>query len=366
MFLEVDVPVKNLLTVNSSNETLSGKATYANLRHCALSELFKYAPKRNNIPAYAWKNFGTHFTYCDIQDSQLISHHVIRSDEELTIALTNAATKNLMDDNDGIILHIQCKFINQFHYKEKETEKIRKQATAAAEQVFNTLKEWVKKASQFVKDQTSKNESEDYVVLPKETKGSNYGQEHLRPIEWTTRFIHALMVPDVDATWTHVSSEEQQMQKEKKNGNNHVDQYEEIADSLLQGIDTVSSFVWKLFNNNEQFWRKIESKNELSITPSKADENISLSSFPSTSTDSLAVIDKVEDNDKSFEQGVEIVFDCNGEYTNEEEWKVFFDPNEAIMIDSPWDAEVISISSSSSSSSGSEDESSWAIFSDEE
>jgi len=190
----VDIPVKNLLRVNAKKETLSNEASYSILRHCALSQLFRFEPNQQ-IPTYAWRNFLTRFTYESSQyahaHGQIVKYN-INNNSELTEALEVAASIHLIEldeyeyeycknetskdkvvektttssstskSSNVIILDIHCEFINR---RSVHVHRQRKDATIAAEHVVKTLQEWIQKASAFVVDIVGDLEHRDYVVV---------------------------------------------------------------------------------------------------------------------------------------------------------------------------------------------------------
>lgn len=448
----VVIPIKNLLTLNSTNQRLSDKASYSKLRHCALSELFKYAPDRK-IPNYAWNNFHTKFTYDQIEQSTTVQAPVqapvqptvsggvmtycsIVNDLELVRALEVAASNLAMDEmynnnhnhNHDVVLDIQCQFINQFHCA--QADKIRKEATAAADHVVNILKilkEWIQKGTKFIKDQSSKVGTEDYVVVVvpdthhrrADNQQLDEVEEKLLPMEWTSRSIQALslLLPEQTSnsnsnnpseTWTAIHNHNGDTEKQVKNANPvvHFNEYEEaidtIADSMIRGLDALSKFIHLAVDEHlENQSRKMKGHDD----DDDDDELLSLSSTPSLAESaSLSSNANSEEEEKEqlsvlSQEGVEVIIDSsqsNSKITTtttntntntntcDDEWRSFFgepmkeaNDDEAIIVNNPCDADVISLSSSEnknddvSSLDGSfayvdDDDSSWAIFSDGE
>lgn len=356
----IDIPVKNLLVVNSNKEKLSNTASYTILRHCALSALFKYAPN-GEVPEYAKNNFKTQFTFYD--SSIKNGTNSIANDEELTKVLEAAAMQHLMDDNENVILRIHCTIINQFRCK--EAEKIRQEATAAAENVVKTLKEWMKKASRFVSDHAAKMTHEDFVVVSDkpEQKGENH---HDNPIDWASRFVQVLLLPEKEQlNLASTSTKKSTLKKEEELLNQYDEAIDAIAGSVIKGFHIFSTFIVKAIEEHQDAKRcDILS---LSSSPSLA-ESASISS--SSSKVSCTMSDDVVE-----EQGVEIVFDSTGKKDAPEEWKIFFgepakEEEEPVLITNPCNAGVISVSSCDESSSFEEvdhsDEVSWAMLSDDE
>lgn len=211
----VDIPVKNLLCVNTNKESLSNEASCSILRHCALSQLFQFEPNQN-IPKYAWRNFLTKFTFesnqhagthanvdadadADADTQGKLIQYSITNNTELTDALEVAATihmieldeyesefdleeykckynietktssKNIIgsttptEKKNIIILEIHCEFINR-----------RKNATIAADRVVKTLQEWIQKASAFIVDHASRHAADrEYVVVASTSSSSH-------------------------------------------------------------------------------------------------------------------------------------------------------------------------------------------------
>jgi hypothetical protein len=483
----LDIPVKNLIQVNPKEETLSNTASYTILRHCALSELFKYSPNRE-IPNYAWRNFATSFTSYQNQtlplkqqdqQGQEVDQEVadienqnpppqthiievkcrIRNNQELTQALEEAAMKNLMDDNDNIILHIHCEFINQYqfchghghghirhahrqarfesaHLHYQEAEKIRREATIAADHVVKVLKKWIHQASIFMNKHTHTNGPEDFVVVTnsdtisdsnstsasssnsnstsnsKNLQGDDDkdGKKKYHPMEWTTRFIQVLLLPEntrannttrvksnsrsnsrsksISKSISNNTRWNQQEKKQVKTINHHNNdenndqlvQFEELLDvvtvSVINGFFKVSKFIQRTVEEHhthkqqrsqsqyQSQYQKCDSLSSLSQSPSLA-ESASAASLSSTSACSFT------DDEELEEQGVEIIFDpTKNNSSDSEEWKIFFGESKdedgdevddedgdedgddeveveaAVMITNPCDVEVISVSSS--------------------
>ncbi len=427
--IAVLIPVKNLLKVNTNEETLSTTANYSILRHCALSELFKYEPNNRTIPNYAHKNFHTHFTYCcnvvDKKSSKIcFTVQTITNSHELTLALEESASTYLLDDNDDIILHIHCKFINQFHYLHKEqVEKLRKEATVAADNAFQTFKEWVKKASHFVKSQVSmigsSNSSEDYVLITSSGTSNNNGKKfcedekedvHHDPMEWTTRFVQALLAPNVSVNLSSQTKERCDEKTEKESQllwyytETQLEQYEDsldaLADSLIKGIDAVSRFVVRAIekhHENKIIVKRDNDDDELSLSPEDHPSlaaSVSLSSISSKSSISSNGSIIIGEDNVVVEEGVEVIVDDS---SSNEEWKIFFgeqDLNcnsgsssssgthsyeeEVVIINTPCDEDVVSLDSCvfeenedkvdnvENNENDAGDDASWAVLSDEE
>ncbi len=416
--------MKNLLQVNSNKESLSNKASYANLRHCALSQLFKYEAD-GKIPNYAWRNFSTQFTYYQAVSSSAhnkttVKELYIRNGEELTQVLEAASTNQLLDDNDNVIMDIRCDFINHFQFNDGEN--LRREATAAADNVVKTLQEWIKKASIFVSNRANQLAAHDYVVVPDDNiRGSKSNNKHhddahkchnkddhdYTPMEWAARFIQILLSPEEEkgrskndlSSWTTVPKHN------SSNSNHHtamtsdihlmMDQYEDtiesIADTVVTGFNRASKFFIAVAKDFDEMAQKNKNKKN-----QNNEDVLSLSSSPSLS-ESSSSYSSTEDNEEDVvkgEEGVEIIFGKKD--GNSEEWKIFFgddegsnDGNEkgdnqaeddgAVLINHICNSDVVSMSSSASSgkddddmssfadvsNSGSDNES-WAMFSDDE
>lgn len=410
---ETEIPLKNLLEVNSSKESLSNKASYGNLRHCALSQLFKYA-SNGKIPNYANRNFLTQFSYYQVpttkEPTTPLKKIRIKDGKELTNVLEAASMKHLVEDNDDVILHIHCDFINEFHFA--EGEKFRKEATAAADNVVKTLKDWIKKASTFVSNHADKLAVHDYVVVPndeprnKSKRDSGERKEEHSPFEWAARFIEVLLSPEERgnpnnlSSWTTIPKNQNQKVDTTDSivDQSVVDQYDEILDNLTdsvgKGLQSASKFIFGIVKDYGEMAEKIQRSHNsnyddvlsLSQSPSLA-ESASISSDSSSSTKLRSGSSELGD-DEVVEQGVEIVFDPfskEGDNGDSEEWKIFFgdafkggavDDVDAVLINHVCNEEIVSISSSEQDDMSSfeelsdhkeeNDNASWAMLSDDE
>lgn len=364
----VEIPLKNLLKVNSNKESLSSTASYSILRHCALSTLFRYAPNRQ-IPYYANKNFVTQFSHYEelpqvesespVSESEMkrtIVKHIITNHMELTQALDDAASKHLLDDNDNIILHLHCEFHNQYsQHRRERVKKFRQEATSAADHVVKTLKIWVQRATEFVQHQASKVGSEDFVLVvasdgtvatgsgrTKTRVGldeeSDYDYEHVNShegdshsshnnkkedMDWAARFVQGLLLPETIHSYKTTSTSSTPSSSCSKNHTSkstaagahakvitelQLDQYEEtidvVADSFMKGFNFVSNFFMMKLVKQSN---KNNNDEVLSLSPSP-----SLAESASLSSDYDDDDDLIENENASVqEEGVEIVFGCD-------------------------------------------------------
>lgn len=397
--------------MNSSKESLSNKASYANLRHCALSQLFKYA-SNGNIPNYAYRNFLTQFSYFQVpttkEPTTQLKKFRIKDGNELTNVLEAASMNHLVEDNENVILHIHCDFVNEFQFA--EGEKFRKEATAAADNVVKTLKEWIKKASTFVSNHADKLIVHDYVVVPndhkdeprnKSNRNSGERKEENSPFEWAVRLIEILLSPEERgnpnnlSSWTTIPKNQHQ---KSDTTDSLVEEYDDALDNLTEsvanGLQSASKFIFAIVKDYGEMAEKIQrSRNSnyddvlsLSQSPSLA-ESSSISSASSSSAKLRSGFSESEDEDV-VEQGVEIVFDPlpkEGDNGNSEEWKIFFgdalkggagDDVDAVLINHVCNEEIVSISSSEQDDMSSfeelsdhkeeNDNASWAMLSGDE
>lgn len=400
---ETEIPVKNLLQVNTKKEILTNKASYAILRHCALTQLFKYEPN-GKIPNYALKNFRTQFTYYQVSKedpSTPLKKFYIKNADELTRVLEAASMNQLVDDNDNIILEIHCDFINEFTFD--EGAKLRREATAAADNVVRTLRQWMKKASTFVSNHAHKLTPHDFVVVSEDLDQNKNNKDHDHsPIEWAARFIEVLLLPEATNdlhSWTTVPKNFDRSTStsttKRVSSDELIDQYEDtlenIATSVVKGLECASKFFLDAIKECEKQMNQNQQKNmnsdvlSISSGPSLAES----SCISSASSSSSSV--KSSTDDVVVEQGVEIIFDKKGNNNEKsEEWKVFFgegvgkegDDNvavddDAVLINHICNSEIVSVSSSVkeddmssfeelSDKDSESDNASWAMLSDEE
>lgn len=420
----LDIPVKNLLSVNSKKETLLDQARISTMRHCALNQLFKYSRERY-IPEYARNNFYTLFTVKE-EGNNVVE---LSNDAELTKLLEDAATRHMMDDNDNVILHVHCQFINQYRW---EAERVRVQATAAADNVVKTLREWIVKASRFVSEQSARN-TEDYVIVAgnhakkhhearKSHENRNKSNNH--PMEWASRFFQALLEPPhkdsfrkatpprrqskrlydekdddelvaeiISSSYTLLPTTATKVAKQSppkkiydviKEDDDLAIAIENVASTLVKGFTKTAIFVTKAIDTHLQ---KKKSNNDLnnsfhlsassiSPSPSMADASIT-----STSSSSLSCSLEI-----GVEESVEVI--CGTKTCTEDipgEWKIFLDEADdreeadesdddiAVVVDTPCTDDVISLSSDEGdfetdacavSCSDSDDDASWAVLDD--
>lgn len=370
----MDIPIKNLIKVNSTDEVLSNTASFSNLRHCALTALFRYAPNQT-YPAYASRNFRLIAHYDDSKNSK----KPIRTDEDLTKALDMASSEHLMDDNDGVIFHVYCKFVNDHpsSYDPEDVKKFRASATAAADRAVKKMKRWVSSAQRFIHKKARIGKGSDDFVVVNDQK--NDDQKDDSPVEWASRFVEYLFAPDL-------------FEKDS------VDRTREV---IIRSFQTASGFAMESaerinimmadFDKSVYNRKPAMSKESFPIpSPTPSLDGCSIGSCAS----SVTVASKEEDK----EEGVEIIFDPESN-SPPEEWKIFFGDNvqdkspttdivsetgsfcsadDGMMVDSPSgdvlslpssEAEESKVSSTSSFSKinapvGDNDDDSWALCDD--
>lgn len=167
---------------------------YECLRQCGLVSLFKYLSPGGTIPQYATKNFQTILTYRGVNGEDI----PLRDSEDVMDVLEKACAEHLMDDNDDTIIEIYCSFTNK---KSDRVKKLRSKATAAADSVMNTLKNWVDGASSRVNRVKDRARNEDYVMV-----NDHEEQKPHSPGEWASRFVHFLYQPEKGRDYPEKSS----------------------------------------------------------------------------------------------------------------------------------------------------------------
>lgn len=320
---------------------------YNFLRHNALGALFKYSPS-GKVPQYAYKNFDTHF-HCKIDAKEIR----IYNDEQLIQVLEHACTENLMDDNNGVILSINCTFVNTFEFE--EVKKIRASATAAADAAFKTMRSWIEKVAEALEKRKALNKDEDEYVVVSDGK-----KKRDNPVQWAHRFVSLLFRP------------------EKKNEfegmkNDRLDQFEEALDhfslAIVEGFARASDIVAEVIARQEDaafqaflHSRRVKKKSR---------------KFQSSVTSTTPKNESMVEEDSDLDKGVEVVFDPSDGNVSEE-WKIFFngknseeseESNEIIFVETPVAADVISIDSDdieddSLRCGGESDEESWTMLDD--
>ena len=182
------MPLKNLLVGEEGQDKKETfQASYTSLRIIALAALF-----RDDIPQYAIDNFETLFSCISGKD-----RHIVKNDADLTRVLEQSSSEHWMDDNDDIILHINCCFSSKYTFV--EGEHFRKRATIAADNAKKKMKIWVEKASAIFHHLIS--DGDDFVVVGKTHSKSSGGKnvddgDNADPLEWATRLVHLMFDPN--------------------------------------------------------------------------------------------------------------------------------------------------------------------------
>lgn len=340
-----DVPLKNILKV-SNDGILTNEVAYEALRRLAFSALFKYAPS-GKVPAYAYKNFDTHFTF---QNTQGEEEAIANNDKQATTILEKACAERLLDDNDDVILQVKCTFVNT--YKSEEVKKIRAGATRAADHAVATMKLWITKASNLFHRLSNGDESDiamrDFVVVDDDRKGSTSASTPPGPARWATRFVHYLMLIDRDLHSYNYSEKDHPsvstVPDEDELLRQAEDVYGHVSDGFVEGFWRISDAFNELLSQHEDVIREIYTSANFMGTNNKYScsdvDDLSSSSLKSgfsssSSSSSKASLDRssVSSEDDKKET---------------EEWKIFFGNNvggEEVIIDVPDVQDVMSISS---------------------
>ena len=322
----INIPLKYVLCEGQ-------KGPYESLRQCGLVALFKYLSPDAIIPVYAKKNFEALLT-CKVDGEEI----TMSDNKQVTDVLENACADHLMDDNDGTILEIHCSFANK---KCDRVKKIRSSASATAEIVMKTLKNWVEKASIQMNKTVDFKSDKEYVVVDDEKK-----QKLNSPSDWANRFVHFLFHP-----------EEMQKNTEKYSPGAAIDLKDTLdtfALDVVEGFTRVFDLVDEIITRHEvahasrcvKKWNAAKLKNE----------------------------EELPHLDLNLGKGVEIVFDVDGKNAPEE-WKILFGNEsislDAVLLEAPIADDVISISSDDDTLgigncdvSGSDDDS-WTMLADE-
>mmetsp|Transcript_28644 Transcript_28644/g.32892 ORF Transcript_28644/g.32892 Transcript_28644/m.32892 type:complete len:422 (-) Transcript_28644:1215-2480(-) len=378
----LDIPVKNLLRVNSNKESLSDQASIYIMRHCALSQL--------RIPLHARDHFYTRFTIKQSGKPVL----ELTNDTKFTTILEDAATQHMMDDNENVILIVRCELIHQYRW---EAEKVRIQATATADNVIKSLKDWITKASRFVSVQSARH-PEDYVVVgshdeKRREKKQNLDDNKPHPMEWTNRLVQVMLAPPVKERKPSSDATDVKQYKRLYDIKDDDELVDEIFVHVEEALENATIALVKGFTKAAKFISKsIEQHNQKRITLSESDSSksnsfhlsaSSISPSPSVVAASISSSSLSCCDNNKVEEGVEVVFDpsCTEKDGNvSTEWRVFFDDaddnnlindDNVVMIDIPCEADIISLSSDevnfekgASVVSYDDDEASWTMLED--
>lgn len=372
--IAADVPVKKLLRIHSNSESLSETACYDTLRHCALAHLFRYAPD-HNVPDYAFKDFGTKFTYHtelksgdeheknesesehekQQQQQQSVVVVTISNDVDFTEALEIASVERFLDDNDGILLHVHCKFVSQFKNK-YSAKRIRISSTEAADNGLKIMREWMKKAADFFAHRNN----EQFVLVTQHDDRSDGGKDNNKknkpsPADWAGRFVHFLLTPPEKHTKEQKESAAM-VSRQLENtldifANAAVEGFNRITDAISQAVVSQQAA-----NNNNTF-ANVFRQSSRNCQHQQLDASISPSLSVSLSSHSASSFE-----DPIAEQGIEIIFNesanSNSKNTSAE-WKIFFGDNssvgDAVLIESPAGCDVISLAPTSDGEESFED-----------
>ena len=287
----------------------------------------------------------------------------MKNDKELSEVLEAASTDYLMDDNDGIVLDIYCKFFNDFI--NKKVKKIRQNATAAADSVSQTLKVWIQNTSKIIKfnNENTLRDEKDFVVIQNEKECKKEDKE-TNPIDWALRFVHILLDRESGAS----------EQKEKKALSNQK------ADVIFDHVE--GAFDHFIFALAKAFTKVTDIVDEVIIRH----EDVAFEFMASRSTDKKMDVSRNNSitgsaNDDNLEK--KITFDFEDKNAPEE-WKIFFhashemddEEEDAVIVEFPAYG-VISLSSQDTDSAKSEkddycneaenddEDDSWAMLEDD-
>jgi len=334
----IDVPLKNLLVSKKGkdkNETF--QASYASLRIIALAALF-----RDDIPQYAIDNFDTLFSCFSGKD-----RHIVKNDADLTRVLEQSSSEHWMDDNDDIILHINCCFSSNYTFV--ESEHFRKRATIAADNAKKKMKIWVEKASAIFHNLIS--DGDDFVVVNKTYSKSSRGKnvdngDNADPLEWATRLVHLMFDPN-NGMLRNPKTKEILSKKEKKNDT--LATTEDMLEVAIEGFAMASDIVSEALLRQEQLLRDFfNPKKNNSECPSPP---LSVSSYSSKA--SIESVNVSDEDHCDLDRGVEIEFatENDNDQLTSDEWKIFFttsneeESEDVVVLDIPCYRDVISISS---------------------
>jgi hypothetical protein len=365
----VKIPVKNLIRIGpeeeSTEESLSSIASYYNLQHCALKTLFKYAPNQS-IPAYAWRNFRLESSLIEEGNRKRFS-----TDHEFTDILSKASSDSLMDDNEGVILDVHCKFVNDFKgpspCDSDDIRRLRESATVAADNAVNTMKSWVAKTNEFLNQNhdnlVRKKREAEYVVLPtddeEQLEKNNYSMKRNASRhsekgknQWASRLVKFLFAPELYREEPKPKKYSDLPYADIRNNENYI-AAEIIVDTLIETAEMFTSFIFdskrefsRQESNSQRMWsgpksnigvaRKPEPaiKQITSPTPSLDGSVLSTGSNSiSKSTLFIPTTTTEEDEDDIImedgeDQGVEIIFDPQDQHAPAE-WRIFFGDEDA-------------------------------------
>lgn len=333
------MPLKNLLLIEEGKDKNEKfQASYASLRIIALAALF-----RDDIPQYAIENFDTLFSCFSGKD-----RHIVKDDADLTRVLEQSSSENWMDDNDDIILHINCCFSSNYTFV--EGEHLRKRATIAADNAKKTMKIWIEKASALFHNLIS--DDDDFVVVKKaQSKSSSRKHadngDNADPLEWATRLVHLMFDPN-SGMLRNPKTKEIVSKKEKKNDT--LATTEDMLEVAIEGFTMVSDIVAEALLRQEQILRDFfNPKKNRSERPSPP---LSVSSY--SSKGSIESVKVSDEEDCDLDKGVEIEFapENDTDQLTSDEWKIFFtssnveeESEDVVFLDIPCDQDVISISS---------------------
>lgn len=318
----ISIPLKDILSGTST------VGPHESLRNVALVALFRYTSKNGTVPQYAKKNFESIFTY---KVDGEVHRQCMANDEEMRQVLEKACTDHLMDDNEDTILDIYCTFRNKKYKESDRMKKIRAGASIAADNVMKTLKNWVEKAVEMLK-----NEEHEYVVV-NEDKGKN----SLSADDWANRFVSILFSP-----------EEMRAQQKKDRCFNVKNTLDSIALDAVEGFTRIFDLVDEVVAHH-QLSHATRAERWESMKP----------------THNVVMEKKDVEDCVDIDQGVEIVFDPESRSKPEEEWKVFshginsedddeddlsFSDDDAVLLESPVN-DSFSINSDDIVSIGSDD-----------
>lgn len=282
------IPLSNVLDEsNDGTPNSTPTASYQKIRRLALETLFQY--NGGNVPMYAEKNFGTHFT-CNRNGNRMD----FKNDNDFTHVLEQASEENLLDENGDILLEIYCGFTNN------SFKNIRKQALEATNNALKKLTRWIQKASTaFHKPAVCSEEDMDYILVG-DTNGSCVDEKEEIDNYWASRVVRFLVSHDLG---------------KEAHEFNPINANAEV--SLIENaFDAVISFANELFTEvsyrNGDFWgqmmdRRQRGKAKLTITKKFSTDNIKM----------------MPDKSVEMEQKEEIMFHPGDEQAPEE-WKIFF------------------------------------------
>lgn len=306
----VDIPVKNLIKISSGEESFTSTASYSNLHHCGLSAMSKYAPEKH-IPSYVSENRELVTYYKNEGGVTKFS-----SDCELTAIIADAIADNLMDDNDGVILHIFCKYHYHSHFSFDEATNIRAAATTAADNVMRQMKIWVTNAHQSLekKRNSASKVYKDYGPEYDVIADVNVDKDKSKPLEWANRFAQFFLVSEDD-----IMSENECLKKSKR----LINSTEKNIDILLQGVMRTSELVSTGTMTAAEFISSVIARHNES---SKEANTVSVIHSPTPRQDdhNMCRRKSMSTQEDEDEKGVEIIFNSENKNTPSE-WKIFFD-----------------------------------------